>query len=526
MILAKNYAKTGVLANENNLNITLAPSLIRKEGHPLVMSEYLGSFFYAQIFKIIGLPDYNNLILFSVILYALILVLFTILTLYLFNFKIAIVFSLIYIFSPVGWGLPRYLGSYEFCLIFWALFFVFYFLGVKRTEQSKNKFNNLFFIISGIFLALSGLSKEVSFIFALAFFIFLLVRKLKQQLMYVFIPFIILIIIFWLPSVISGQNRYISLSNSQAKEESIFSVYLHVFPDPYTYYFEKEEFLEKFREEDLGWSENLETKKVLTNFGFDKPGIIDRFRVGIYILSQHFFRFFSLEDIGGPFIAMLLILGMVYLRNKYKFLYKLALYWLAISFLVFAFIILASRNHLMDFIWLLSLLTALGLFYLIYIIKEHFKLEGKILTLFGVLITALVLYHLILVNHVVLGKEYDKDFVPRSMVYAREIKELEISDADVIAIPSDFSNQINTLNYLTDKSFVIFRAPTLERLLKEGEIKNAFEAFKVRYILGYPDQLSKEIIKQTPVINIASSSIKIELEQVSESKSFFMNLIR
>ena len=156
IVLARNYYQSGVLVKQNNLNVTLAPSLIKSEGHPLVLSEYLGSFFYSKIFKITGVPDYNTLILISLVLYALVLVLFTILTLRLFNFKIAIVFSLIYIFSPPGWGLTDSSGSYEFCLFFWALFFIFYFLGahphhqkfgvgVKKTEQNKNKFNNLFF---------------------------------------------------------------------------------------------------------------------------------------------------------------------------------------------------------------------------------------------------------------------------------------------------------------------------------------------------------------------------------------------
>ena len=247
MVLAKNYSQTGVLADQNDLNVTLAPGLVEEEGYPLVLSQYLGSFFYAQIFKITDIPDYNNLVLMSTILYALVLVLFTILILYLFNIKTAAVFSLIYIFSPVGWGLSGFLGSYEFCLFFWALFFIFYFLGVKKTKQSQSKFNSLFFVISGVFLTLSALSAEVTLVFALAFFIFLVVKKFKLQLLCIFIPFVILLMLFWLPSIISGENKYLTLILGQrapAPEKSIFAEYTHVFPDPYTYYFEKEEFLE------------------------------------------------------------------------------------------------------------------------------------------------------------------------------------------------------------------------------------------------------------------------------------------
>lgn len=526
MVLARNYHQGGILATQNNLSIILASSLIEKEGHPLVLSEYLGSFFYAQIFKITGIPSHNNLILISIILYALALVLFTILTLHLFNLKIAVVFSLIYIFSPIGWGLTGFLGGYEFCLIFWALFFIFYFLGIKKNEQSGNKLNNLFFIISGIFLVVAALSKSVTLVFVLVFFLFLLIKKLKQQLIYIFIPFIVLLVIFWLPSVLRGENSYLSLFGKQATEETNFSSYLHIFPDPYTYYFEKEEYLKEFRNQDLGWSENLEVKKNLTNFGFDKINLFERIKVGFYILSQHISRLFSLEDFGGPFILLLSALGLIYLRNKHRFLCNLFIFWLTVSLFIFSFIILVGRSHLMDFIWPLVLLVALGLIYLSEIIRDHFNLKKEKSIFFAILIIVLVVYHLILINHVILGKQYDKDFVPRSLVYAQEIKNLEIQDTDVIAIPGDFPDQANTLNYLTNKSFVIFRSSTLEKLLKEEKINQAFELFKVKYVLGYSDDLSKELTIKAGIVNIASSSLKINLGEISKNKSFFMNLVR
>jgi len=526
IVLARNYYQSGVLAEQNDLNVTLAPSLIKEEGHPLVLSEYLHSFFYAKIFKITGIPDYNNLILISIILYALALILFTVLTLYLFDLKTAIVFSLIYIFSPLGWGLTNSLGSYEFCLIFWALFFIFYFLGVKRIEQSRGWFNNLFFIISGIFLALSALSKEAVLVFALAFFVFLLIKKIKQQLIYIFIPFVLLLMVFWLPSILSRQNLYLSMLTGKAIEEANFTIYMHVFPDPYTYYFEREEFLEKFRDQNLDWTENLQTKKDLIRFGFEKINLFERVKVGFYILPQHISRFFSLEDFGGPFILLLLLLGLIYLRNKYKFLYNLFLCWLVVSLFVFIFVILVSRNHLMDFIWPLMLLITLGLFYLIIVIRNHFKFEKRKSIIIGMILIILLLYHLILINHVVLGRQYDKESVPRSITYAQEIKKLNIKDVKVITIPGDFPDQATTLNYLTNKSFVIFQSSTLKKLLKEDKLKQAFEAFGVGYILGYSDELSNEIIISTGVVNIASNSLKIDIGEVSANKSFFMNLVR
>lgn len=526
IVLARNYYQSGVLANQNNLNVTLASSLIKSEGHSLVLSEYFGSLFYSKIFKITGIPDYNTLILISLILYALVLVLFTILTLRLFNLKVAIMFSLIYIFLPLGWGLTDSFGSYEFCLIFLALFFIFYFMGVKGGEKSKNTIAAFLFIFSGLFLALASLSKEIALVFAFVLFIFLVVKRLKFQLIYIFISFAILLMVFWLPSVLSGENRYLRLFTSKAPEKSVFSVYTHVFPDPYTYYFEKEEFLNKIKNQDLGLIENLQMKKDLVNYGFEGINLFKRVKVGFYILSHHLSRFFSLEEFGGPLITLLLILGFIYLKNKYKFLYKLSFYWIGISLFIFSFVTLVSRNHLMDFIWPIVLGITLGLFYILQIIEERFQIKNKKALILEIVVIGLILYHLLLANHVVLGRKYDRDFMPRSFTYAQEIKKLDIGDSDVIAIPEDFPGQADTLNYLTDKSFVVFKDSTLNKLLNEGKIKQAFEAFGVKYILGYSDDISNKILSQTEVVNIASNSLKIDFGGVSENKSFFMNLVR
>ncbi|MFH1226160.1 MAG: hypothetical protein V1684_02675, partial [bacterium] len=286
-ILAKNYHQTGVFAIQNDKGVTLASGLIKAQGRPLLMSEYLGSFFLAKIFDLTGVPDYNQLFLLLAVLHALVLALFTILVLFLFDFKTAAAFSLIYIFSPIGWGLMQDPGEYEFCLGFWAGFFIFYFLGAKKTNQSPSKLNNLFFFFSGIFLALAALSAEVALPFALAFFIFLAVKKLKYQLVYIFAPFIMVLAVFWLPSFLSGENQYISMITNRPTKESAVFLQLHIFPDPYTYYFKKDEFLRQFANQNLGWTENLQTEKALANFGLAKISLWGRARVGFFILAQH-----------------------------------------------------------------------------------------------------------------------------------------------------------------------------------------------------------------------------------------------
>ena len=109
--------------------------------------------------------------------------------------------------------------------------------------------------------------------------------------------------------------------------------------------------------------------------------------------------------------------------------------------------------------------------------------------------------------------------------YSQEIKKLDISDNEVIAVNLDPAGLYN-LNYLVDKSVVLFKPETVKDLLKENKLGWAFEQFKVKYILGYPDELSEEIVNQTDVINIASNSLKPAIPEMSRNKGWLMNLVK
>jgi len=109
--------------------------------------------------------------------------------------------------------------------------------------------------------------------------------------------------------------------------------------------------------------------------------------------------------------------------------------------------------------------------------------------------------------------------------YSQEIEKLDIADNDVIAVNLT-SDAMHGLNYLIDKSVVIFQPETVEGLLKENKLNWAFEQFGVKYILGYSDKLSEEIINQTDTINIASNSLEPIIPEMSRNKGWLMNLVK
>jgi len=336
--------------------------------------------------------------------------------------------------------------------------------------------------------------------------------------------------LFWLPSL--GHNAYLEVFTTRVPEEvksADFAFYNHVYPDAYTYHFERQEFLENLREQitnnRLALMKEIDRIRELKNMGIREISFFDRIRAGLMLGSRHIFRFFSLEDIGGPFILLLILLGFYNLKQKNKYLFQFFIYWIPSVIFLLAFVILAGRNHLMDFNWVLALLVSLGLLSLGRIIVNYLRIEEKKSFIVYIVILLTVLYNFVLASHVAWSRIYDNSSNLTVEAYSQEIKKLNIKDEDVIAVNLDLAGLYN-LNYLTNKSVVLFKPKTIKNLLEKDRLNFAFEKFGVKYILGYPRELSEEIVSRTKVINIASQSLKPAIPEMSRNKGWLMNLIK
>ena len=524
--IAKNIYKAGNFSLENSQNVFLASSLVDEKGEIATSGNKLTAYLYAQIFKIAGLMSPHELVIFSIIANLLSLLVFAFIVLYLFGFKIAGLFSLVYILIPFNWLQVYSLGTYEFAVFFLALFSLFFLLGREKKHEA------VFMFIAGIFLALAALSREVFFLLILIIPVYFWFSQGRKLIVYLLAPIILILSIFYFPALIkeNGINNYAKhfFADSDNKEQfSDFNFYSHLYPDAYTYHFERGEFLESYNKkiENTGFLRSLEMKKSLVNLGERSMKPHERFFLGVFLLISHLSRFVSLELIGGPFILFFSLLGLFYLKEKDKQLYKFSIYWVLGTLFLLSFVVLVSRSHLKDFSWLMPFLTALGIFYLLEIFKEKLNLsDGKNMA-FLVFLSFILLYSLLVADHVVFGKLYDEPASLKMESYAREAVRANISDNDVIALGLN-SKEIVTLNYLTDKSMVVFTEETLKKIIEQNKLREVFENFGVRYILGYSDGFSSVILERTGVSNLASNSIEIRLQDVSPLKSMFMGLVR
>lgn len=537
LVKAKNYAQTGIYASEDNLSIILSSELISEAGQKSFSGNKLTGILYSYIIKLTKISNNSSIVLANCIILALALLFFSVTVYYLFNFKIFLIFSLIYIFLPTHWISPQPVIGYGFGLLFLSLFFLFFSIGTQKFIKQRDKIKKIKFwsngtqlILSGIFLILTCLSKEPFLLLLPILFFFLIFLKLKKYLYYIFIPIIIIFLIFWLPDFVFGKNTNLNLLTTNTDKKSLstdLGSYAHLFPDPYTYHFNKEEFLQKTNKEirtsDL--MQTIGTQKNLTNLGFYSPNIWKRFKIGTSLLLRHIFRFFSITEIGGPLIFFLFFLGLYVLKKQTNYWFKFYLSWIIGSILLMSYLALLTRNHLMDFGWAIAISVAWGIVLLSDLLSDKLR-AGKNKTFITILLLLLVIYNLVLCGHVMWGQVYDNSSIPLLTAYANKINTLDIKNNDVIAVPFRTGDAYN-LNFNTDKSVIIFKDATIVELLSQEKLSQAFDKFKVKYILGYEPELSQQIIEKTQAQIIADSSIPIKQEDLNiNNKNWFMNLVK
>lgn len=530
MLIAKNCAESGICGYEDDLNVSVASALVAERVNPSSMGNKLGPLSYSVIFRIFGWQSWNMLVLISAIIFAFTAIFFTLTVYSLFGLRVATIFPFVYTLLPFNWSMSQFLGQYEFALLYFSLFSLFYFWGRKQ------KFKLFYLVLAGIFLILSSLARDAMLLFLPIFFVWLLWYR-RKEVLYVFIPVISILFIFWLPQMVGvgGQNDYLKLFI--AGEENVnrytdFHFYGHAYEDPYSFHFDREVSDKKIAEDlnsDRGFTSRANKLKISANMGLRKLSLSERLFVGTTLLPRHISKYFSLEYIGGPLFFLLMFFGWWQMRNRYnnKILSNLLLSWLITVPVLLSYVIIASRGHLVDFGFAIALLISLGLGALFPILRDYLKIKKYLLLPVYLFVILMAFYSLLLANHIHWGRTYDNTRNPQTMYLAEKINALgeKIDHDEVIAVGE--RNFHPTLTYLTSKSVIFFHPKTLIKLAETGEVAQAFDKFNVKYFIGYTEEVTDLIIKNSDAVNIAIYPSREDTRStMSSNKSWFLNLVK
>jgi len=487
LILARNLSLVGEYKIDNEKNVFLSSEVVKEKGIISNFGNKLTPILYSKVFNLFGfnqgIPSHVSLIL-----YGIVSVLLFVLVLKLFNVWVASIFSFIEIFSPLIITEAIQPGFLE-----WATLFLGVSLLIYLWKEKPNLFR---LFLAGLFFGFASLARNS---YLLSFFPFLIYDFWKARSFKRAIIFILPLLICW--SVYLGPafiEKGIIENNYLSREETTSS-YMHIFPDPYTWHFERDAYVEDVKE-----TTNYTYSEYLIKYGYP---ISFKNKILMYLSSVLSYPkgLFAQITIGGPFLVFFLIVGGFYLYKRRKELLRLFILWTGILYLL---LVINKSNHWGHFVALqlpIFLLISLGVYWFIrLILKQDFKTYLKYLLIFGFIITLFL--HLIQSDKWAFHEGYLYSKTDRILELVKVVKEQKgemDKKNDTIAVGSPNSQAPAFLNWYTDFSSVYFNPVTVKRLLQENKLQWAFDQFGVTKVVGYDRDLTEKILRATNVESIA-----------------------
>ncbi len=488
LILARNLSLAGEYKIMDKMDIVLSSELVKEKGISYSTSNKLTPIIYSKIFDVFGfnpqLPLYVSLIIYGV---TNILLFFLILKI--FNIYLALIFSGIDIFMPFVVSGSNWFGFYEWAMLFFIIGTVIY-LWKKKPGTWR-------LLLSGLFFGLAALARNAFLISVIPFLLYdiysnFIYKKDWKQLKQWFFLAIKRGVIFLLPLVILWggfflQDRSLNQVNTYIdKTEKSWDG--HLFTDPYTYRFEKEEFIR----EKINTAEGDEINGLIDYGYFDSIGT--RVKMSLVALKYYLVGFSRQPLMGGSLILFFLALGATFLYKKNKQLFILPVFWIIFLFSVLIVLRTSNEDHFLEVRFPLVLMVSLGVFWLLEWLRQVIRDKKTYFVLAGAIILVLAA-HLIQSNKWMFHENYLYAETEKSTELVDLIKKdaVNISINDVIAAP--VSPQF--LNYYTDYNYIYFNPGTIERLLEKNKLQWAFDQFGVTRATGFGELLNKRIAEST-----------------------------
>lgn len=485
LILARNLSLTGEYKIDNEKNVILSSEIVREKGMVSGFGNQFTPILYSAIFNIFGF-DRGLPLYVSLFLYGIISVLLFVLVLKLFNIKIVLLFSFFEIFSPLIVQYSTRVGLYEWAMLFLTTALLIYIW--------KEKPNLLKLFLIGLLFALATLARNSFLIIPFVFYAYDFWKNKSFKRIIIFVlPLLILWGIYLGPGFLKGSNNNDYLSSNEKTSD-----YMHIFPDSYTFNFERDDYVKSIMGSD---QYNYDYSEFLLKYRY-KIGLKNTILMYWASIKSYPVGALAQTTFGGPIMILLIILGGFYLYKNKKDLLKLFLLWTGF---LYVFLILTRTNHWGHLITLqfpFFLLSALGLYFVFdFVKKQNFKNVFKYLLISGIVLTLFI--HLIQSDKWMFHENYENSNMEETLGLVDLINKNDNINKKIDVIAVGLKNPATSIiNWYTDYSYVYFDSKTIEKLLTENKLQWAFDQYGVTRIIGYDKDLTKAIINQTKASEI------------------------
>lgn len=530
LLSARNFSATGLWVREDTLGRLLSTQAILAGGAvPSTLDGRLSTLLFSALSPWISWGAWGTWLFIPALLMGLALVPWWVAVRKEFDTRIAWVSTVILAWLPLTWHEAAHVSSYPLSYFFLYCCFASFVLLRRRWPLGA-------VAAAGTFFGLSVSAKDAFLVF-LPFFLLAHAWVYRRSFTKVILGSALFLfccgLMYTLPYVGDIQRYGYPVNQNLARiwplggegrKQLKDGNYLHLYPDPYTYRFDRERFDADYlaRLQEQSFLQQMQEAKLLVNFDVGAPGFLLWIGSGLWIFMHNIPSLFQAETVGGAFLWLFLLAG---IRTLFRERRRLALCiggLMFSSFLIINVVLHYEREHLMDFSWVFALLAALGIYSLGSTLSSAW---GRRQTVLLWLMVALVSAQLIQENRLQMARAYAKSSVPWILSSAERLVDV-VPLEGVIAVPYHV-NTDESLALLTDRTMALFQESTVQRLLQEKALRKAWTSYGVTHAMGFSEVTSEEIRRQMPsIVIVPEVSMNDVRLPVSPMVQYLLHIVR
>ncbi|PIR53256.1 hypothetical protein COU76_02080 [Candidatus Peregrinibacteria bacterium CG10_big_fil_rev_8_21_14_0_10_49_10] len=524
MLAARNFAASGCFTLMDDLGRFLRPDLLCTLGTPMPFDGRVSIVLLGWISQWVPFSSLVHWSLLSSCMALLTLLGWWVTMADLFDRKLAWTSSALLAFMPFFWREAVWLDYYSVSYVFLAWSAAAYVLLHKRSEY-------LALLVSGLLFGLCAGAKDVFLIFLpwiLVSYCFSHRAHGKRVLVAMGIFFFCIGLVYLLPYI--GDIRTLGypvnynlarIWPGAAKLQEAF--YLHLYPDPYTYLFNRDAFDAQFlaRYADMSLLEKLRIQKSFISFDVGDFGLVPFFLNGVWLFLGALPTLFQQATMGGVVLWIFILPGVILLLRERKTLFFFLTGLVLSAELVIRFVLHYSRDHIMDYGWILALLAALG----VLSAGKSFAASQKRFSVHTVslLIVVILCLQLLQANRVVFAHRYSRTFVPQIEEIAHMVN---TAPEEAVFAMGIGSSRIEQVAQQSNRTIAMFDESTVNQLLHEGVFHDVMELYDVTHFLGYSKELQERIQKESSAYQVLPLPPEAAELHVTPVQNFLLHLIR
>lgn len=503
MLTAKNWAQTGQLSYESQENVVLSSESLKTQGVPTNLGNKLTFYIYGMLFRIFGfhteMPLYTAFTLYSLSAFFIFLIIKRA-----FDLKTGLVAVFLLNLAPFSLPFMQMAGSHEWAFFFFVLASFFYFWPKERKLQ--------YLILSGLLLGLSAAARNSFFVTFPPFVILEFWRQresmklaVKKALILSF-GFLITVI----PFTFLGGNVYFSelLDQPNTYDES-FTILVHLFPDPYTFHYDRENFIKEFvanmnnfpgGQFRLWGDVGSFLEEYGYKIGFFKAEIVTRlYSFWIYFKGL----FLSAIVFGGLLSWFLIFVGAKKLADEKKYLFPVfGAVFFASWFSLLIFLKTSNYVHLLNLTLPIVFLMSPGIVKLSEIVSNSFNFK-KIKPSHSALVVILMFLIFFAQISWWTNRELSTDYGFRASL--QNFAKAELAKPTIawqkVTMEGWSKDSSELLAYYLNRDFIYFNPNTIKKLAEQKKLADVMKQYNISGYIGFDADTSEIIRKNTRGLN-------------------------